>query len=535
MKLYCESSPLSLCLLILKFAWGRIVSVFFVSLALGSHGAVYGSAIGYVLDGDASDRYYLTGNEACEAAIAPAQLRSNETIPVPYKVIFLRGWMSGSSICEFLFAKYNPYQWTYYGGTNTECYSGKTCRPIKYSCTGQHCRCLAGQTRNENGVCEEQGEKGPPANDCGIAGNPINIANGNKYQDEVDFIDKDLKFSRHYNSLDGLWRNNFSARMIVSKPGEMKVITQNGREAVFVVSDGLYIQQSGRPESLARQGGGVSSKYYYSSQDGMIYIFNYLGILLSIENIITGVKQSLTYANNDVTVTGSNGASLKFSFDGLGQPISLSTPAVKVAYVYNKNSTLNHVSYTRGALVTRREYHYEDSRNPLLLTGITDERGIRYATWRYDDKGRAISSEHASDADKTTISYDGTDTVSVTNALGKVTKYTFQTVLGVRRVASIQGEPSTNCPNSNSSFAYDARGLVKSKIDKKGNLTTYDYNTRGLEVSRTEAAGTAQARTITTDWHPTLFLPLTVTEPTRITTFIYDTQGRQLSQSVTQH
>ncbi len=39
----------------------------------------------------------------------------------------------------------------------------------------------------------------------------------------------------------------------------------------------------------------------------------------------------------------------------------------------------------------------------------------------------------------------------------------------------------------------------------------------GLETSRTEAAGTAQARTITTDWHPTLFLPVQVSEPGRIT------------------
>ena len=65
-----------------------------------------------------------------------------------------------------------------------------------------------------------------------------------------------------------------------------------------------------------------------------------------------------------------------------------------------------------------------------------------------------------------------------------------------------------------------------------GIVTTYDYNDRGLEVSRTEASGTAQARTVATEWHPSLYLPLAVTEPDRITRYQYDDQGRQLSRTV---
>ncbi|MGV8584625.1 RHS repeat domain-containing protein, partial [Pseudomonas aeruginosa] len=68
--------------------------------------------------------------------------------------------------------------------------------------------------------------------------------------------------------------------------------------------------------------------------------------------------------------------------------------------------------------------------------------------------------------------------------------------------------PSPNCPSSNSTFTYDERGLLKTRRDNQGNLTTYEYNERGLEILRTEAAGTAQARTIATDWHPRLALPV---------------------------
>ncbi|WP_239987681.1 hypothetical protein [Pseudomonas syringae] len=44
----------------------------------------------------------------------------------------------------------------------------------------------------------------------------------------------------------------------------------------------------------------------------------------------------------------------------------------------------------------------------------------------------------------------------------------------------------------------------------KGPVTTYDYNERDLEISRTEASGTTLARTTTTEWGPDRFLPIRV-------------------------
>ena len=96
-----------------------------------------------------------------------------------------------------------------------------------------------------------------------------------------------------------------------------------------------------------------------------------------------------------------------------------------------------------------------------------------------------------------------------------------------------RGMPSANCPDSNSTFTYDIRGFLKTKADNNGNVTTYTHNDRGLETSRTEASGTPHARTITTEWHPTLFSPVRITEPDRLIQYTYDAQGRQLSQTVT--
>ncbi|MDF5884772.1 DUF6531 domain-containing protein [Pseudomonas aeruginosa] len=69
---------------------------------------------------------------------------------------------------------------------------------------------------------------GPPNHgpDCSppslSAGNPINIATGNKYQSETDYagpaIAPLLRFTRHYNSSNGLWTHNLSARLNPTEP-----------------------------------------------------------------------------------------------------------------------------------------------------------------------------------------------------------------------------------------------------------------------------------------------------------------------------
>jgi YD repeat-containing protein len=73
---------------------------------------------------------------------------------------------------------------------------------------------------------------------------------------------------------------------------------------------------------------------------------------------------------------------------------------------------------------------------------------------------------------------------------------------------------------------------MTSKTDWQGNVTSYTRDSRGLELSRTEANGTPEARTITTEWHSNYRLPVKITEPGKITEYTYDAQGRQLSRTV---
>ncbi|WBI25779.1 hypothetical protein PALA23_02677 [Pseudomonas aeruginosa] len=211
----------------------------------------------------------------------------------------------------------------------------------------------------------------------------------------------------------------------------------------------------------------------------------------------------------------------------------METSSTKVDLTYNQNGSLTKRTTNASGFKSEKDYHYENSQNPRLLTGITDENGARYATWTYDDQGRAISSEHANGAEKVSLAYNDDGSTTVTNEYGKQATYRFQVIQGIKRIVAIEGEPSPNCPSSNSTFTYDDQGLLTSKRDNNGNLTTYQYNARGLETSRTEAAGTPQARTVTTDWHPTLFLPVQVSEPGRITRYQYDAEGRKTGEAVT--
>ncbi len=171
------------------------------------------------------------------------------------------------------------------------------------------------------------------------------------------------------------------------------------------------------------------------------------------------------------------------------------------------------------------------------ITGVIDENGNRISSVRYDVFGRAISSERGplnSGIERTQIQYNNDGTRTLTNALGKKNIYHFTQFNGEYKMTQVEGLASENCASANKNYTYDTNGFMASKTDWKGNTTTYINNDRGQVLARTEASGTPQARTITTEWHAEYNLPTKITEPSRITTMTYDTNGRLLSRNITE-
>ena len=158
-----------------------------------------------------------------------------------------------------------------------------------------------------------------------------------------------------------------------------------------------------------------------------------------------------------------------------------------------------------------------------------------FVTWTYDADGRVASNSRASGADSITFRYDDrAGTSTVTDALGEVRTYSFQTTHDRIQVAAVSGAPCTSgCSNSFAGYTYDANGYPASRTDHNGHQTTFVYDARGLEISRTEAVGTPEERTITTQWHATFRLPERIAKPGKATAFTYDAQGRLLTRTET--
>ena len=312
----------------------------------------------------------------------------------------------------------------------------------------------------------------------------------------------------------------------------LQLVRANGSLINFDLASGnQYRAQNGEPGILIKLEGVVPIVWSYRDPSNVIESYDASGRLISIVSA-NGNTQELFYdpASGHLTrVKDSANREVLFAYNS-SQIRSVTVDGNKTtSYTYNSLGLITQVTRPDS---TTRIYHYEDTRFPTALTGITDERGKRYATWTYDVQGRAISSEHAGGAEKTLLAFNADGSTTVTNPLNKQTIYRFDDIAGARRVTKVEGQPTTNCAGANQDYTYTNEGWVASKTDWKGIKTTYQYNTLGQEISRTEAFGTSEARTINTEWHPTLFVKTKITEPEKETIYSYDNNGRLLNQLI---
>jgi YD repeat-containing protein len=248
------------------------------------------------------------------------------------------------------------------------------------------------------------------------------------------------------------------------------------------------------------------------------------------------------------------GHSTLYEYDG---PTGGCIPANASSAACNANN-LTKVTYPGGAV---KQYVYNESSNinwgtacempsigngfgpfASVMTGLIDELNVRYISWFYNCRGQAKVSTHPGNVDRIDIGFyqssygvaSSSQVISTTgpaNASVQVTS-TFMPalVLDVYKNSSID-VPCTVCGPIRAR-TFDANGNVATTTDFNGNVTQYTYDlTRNLETSRIEASGTVNARTVTTVWHPTLRLPVTIAQPKLITSFAYDANGNLLSRT----
>ena len=377
--------------------------------------------------------------------------------------------------------------------------------------------------------------------------NPIDVGSGNKYQVEIDYqgLAPSPLFARIYNSSaidrSGMfganpWRSTYDrAIKLYQKSGNLTaaVMRADGKIVYFNYAAGQFTADAGVADRLTfvNDSAGQPSGFSFLSADtSETETYDQNGRLTQITTHY-GVVQNLSYNTQGKlsSVTDTFGKTLNFTYDSLNRVITATDPAGGVYhYAYGENNNLVSVAYPDAGV---RQYLYENNAFPNALTGIIDENGKRFATWAYDDQGRAISSEHAGGAGRTTFQY-GTNTVQINDALNAVRAYTFETALGVVRKTGQTQPAGSGCGAAAAAVTYDVNGHIASYTNFNGTKTTYEYDlSRNLETKRIEAAGTAVARTITTTWHPTYRLPAKIAGPKRITTNNYDNSGNLLSKT----
>jgi RHS repeat-associated protein len=457
--------------------------------------------------------------------------------------------------------------------------------------------------------CEEFGASEPDRKECPVGG-PIYPSTGTKWKEQTDYDSGpgNLRFSRIYRSDRKTWTNNYDVGGIdfasvlgtpnsPSQPCRVSVGTTTGLpycfryfslspSTDFAVKRGdghtlHFNKTTGLPaladsnDRLTRvtNGSGVTLAWdYYDSLDDSVHRFDTVGRLQTI-TARNGAVQTLSYSDVNtapavapypgllVTVTDHTGKQLNFTYDAQGRMKTMINPAGGVTtYGYDEASSivvpgklpasnLTSVTYPDQ---TQRIYWYNeqdktDSTNlPFALTGITDESGVRYGTYKYDTSGRGISTELAGGAEKYTFTYTNTQSV-VTDPLGTQRTYNYSFILSTKKRTSVTSPCTSGC-STDAATSYDANANVASRTDFNGNKICYAYDlARNLETARLEgvASGVScpanlatymptantRQRKITTQWHATYRLPTQIDEAGKRTTFTHDANGNILTRT----
>ncbi|WP_232325168.1 DUF6531 domain-containing protein [Microbulbifer agarilyticus] len=336
------------------------------------------------------------------------------------------------------------------------------------------------------------------------------------------------------------WRHNhsyFLGHCVLADDVTERLISYrpDGSDVHFVAVDGNFVGQGNRQWQVTKDLDGSQQHTGWTLKvDSRIERYDTAGRILRIEN---ERGQGITYTYD------ANGVQQESIADDTGNSITLGYTEGRLSQITRNDGSVYQFSYSASGLLQgitfpgtttpQRQFRYEDTRFPRALTGVTDEASNVYSTFAYDDEGRAVSSTHSDGANSGQVEYLSDNTRRLTNALGKQTTYTFAEVDGSKRIVSVQGEASANCAAANMAYTYDANGFIASETDWEGNVTAYSRDSLGRELSRTEAYGTPEARTITTEWHATLSVPMKVTSPEQILENSYDAGGRLLDRKVT--
>jgi RHS repeat-associated protein len=335
-------------------------------------------------------------------------------------------------------------------------------------------------------------------------GEPVNTTNGNMWLRERDFslpgIGENIEVNRFYNSIlqsNGLFGLGWSTKYdeyieIFSDGGHMLGLhLPDGRAEYYGRSD-----TSGVFTNLITSSGDQITKnpdnsYTVTYKDGRVHQFDSVGKLLWQKDR-NGNQTTLTYdASNHLTgITDPVGRTLTLTPNTNGTISQISdTTGVIATYTYISGTTrLQQVTYPDGS---KYKFEYTTISGSTYLATVKDALDNILETHQYDSSGRATTSEKHGGVEKYTFSYTNSTYTTVTDTLGRVTKYYFDKSKFKNVVTKIEGV--CGCGGSGSqltNYQYDTKLNLVKKTDALGHDTNYTYNSTGDLLSQQDVLGT---------------------------------------------
>jgi RHS repeat-associated protein len=358
------------------------------------------------------------------------------------------------------------------------------------------------------------------------------------------------------------WSHTYAERIVLD-PDETHVwlITRHGTFREFSgFSGGVY--GTAKPTDEHRRLTRTATGWQLKGLDGTIETFDASGRWTQTLDR-DGNAQLADYSSGPLTrVTLLDGRREDFSYAASGKLSEIRQIGVdgvtQRSWLYTwTGDDLTRITRPDG---TALEFHYDDARFPGYLTRVdlvsTDLIHRVAAAWELDSSGNVArtwkgdpSATGPNAVEIYTFSYTNPALPSqsrVTDPLGQTTTYSISRDSGSSKpkITQIQGDCPVcgTGPNSVLSYGDSANPLMPTQItDGRGLITQLAYNANGLTTSKTEAAGTALART-TTYQYGTSFFAAFVTRidapstsggsATRSTILSYNTTGDLITRTV---
>jgi len=347
-----------------------------------------------------------------------------------------------------------------------------------------------------------------------------------------------VNFSLYYNSRDAFkgsigqsWGHSYEFQLKELFDQSVRLRSPSGRYYTYTPSGNGYSSQPGDFCTLSKN---ADDAFLLTKTNGTVYSFNENNRIASIIDR-NGNSLTFSYDGDDlVEIVESSGRVTILSYDGKGELVSVTDPAGRV-YGFSVGDTLDsitlpdgnswHFTYEGNAFMSTKldpvgdlTSYYYDSQHRVIET-VSPEGQIR--TFDYPEEDNAVRTTTFTEKDDSewlyTYETDRGLLLSKTDPEGNVTSYTYDD----DRNMTSKTEPGVGI----TTYTYDSSGNMTSVSDPAGSTTGYTYNTYGQILTVTDSDDN-----VTSYEYDEKGNLLSVTAPDgAMTSYAYNDQGQMVS------